>query len=52
MIRSGRSAIGLAKMAEKARAMVTGIASVVALKEGVEAIRKELKRPVKTFFVL
>ncbi len=52
VIRSGRSAIGLAKMAEKVRAKVTGIASVVALREGVEAVRKELERPVKTFFVL
>ena len=52
VIRSGRSAIGLAGMAEKARAKVGGIASVVALKEGVEAVRKELGRPVKTFFVL
>lgn len=52
VIRSGRSAIGLARMAERARARVTGIASVIALKEGVEAVRKELRRPVKTFFVL
>ena len=52
VIRSGRTAIGITRMAERARAKVIGIASMIALKEGVETIEKELNRPIKTFFVL
>ncbi len=52
VIRSGRSAIGLAGMAMKARAKVAGIVSLIAMRKGVEAVRAELEKPVKTFFLL